>query len=213
MGILCVADSASCTHLASPRLLRTVKFICALAHAPVVLSTKFVDDCLSENKLLDPEDYLLEDTEGEKKMNFKLSDALARAQKNKGKLLRGYSIYCTEFVHGGFDTYKSIVETNGGKCLLYRARAGTGSMLRAGLDEDSDASESSQPEYVYLISGKTPEEGKLWPKFRQMVESMGKIPVVAANDWMLNMALSQEMHWHDDYALTEKYIETEPLQA
>lgn len=187
-----------------------MKFICALAHAPVVLSTNFVDDCLSENRLLDPEDYLLEDTEGEQKMHFKLSDALVRAQKNRGKLLRGYSIYCTEFVHGGFDTYKSIVETNGGKCLLYRARAGTGSMLRAGLDEDSDASESSQPEKVYLISGKTLEEAKLWPKFRQMVEGMGKIPIVVAHDWMLNIALSQEMHWRDDYALTEKHIVAEP---
>ena len=213
MGILCVADFASCTHLASPRLLRTVKFICALAHAPVVLSTKFVDDCLSENKLLDPDDYLLEDTEGEAKMDFKLSDALARAQKNKGKLLRGYSIYCTELVHGGFDTYKSIVETNGGTCLLYRARAGTGSTLRASLDEDSEASESSQPQYVYLVSGKTPEEGRLWPKFRQMVEGMGKTPVVAANDWILNLALSQEMRWRSDYALTDKDIGTEAPQA
>ena len=159
-----VSDYASCTHLASPRLLRTQKFICALAHAPVVLSTDFVDDCLSENKALNPDNYLLKDAEGEQRMDIKLSDALARAKENRGKLLKGYFVYCTEQVHGGFDTYKSIVEVNGGKCLMYRGRAGTGSTLRA-VDEDTDGSDASQPEYVYLVSGTTVEESKLWPKF------------------------------------------------
>jgi len=206
MGILVIQDHASCTHLAAPHIVRTQKFVCALAHAPMILSTDYVDDCLSENRRLDPNDYLLEDTEGEKRMGHKLTDAIARAKNNKGKLLRGHSIYCTEGVNGGFDIYKAIVEVNGGKCLLYRARAGSNPALRAGVEEDPSDTESGEPESVYLISGHTPEEAKLWPRFRQMVQDAGKVPIVVRNDWLLNSALSQEFRWQDYYALTEKDV-------
>lgn len=149
---------------------------------------------------------MLQDTEAEKRMGFKISDSLARAKSNEGQLLRGYSIYCTESIHGGFETYKSIVEVNGGKCLMYRARAGSTATLRAGLDKESDGSDAETPEYVYLISGTTPEEAKLWPRFRQMIESMGKNPLVVRQDWMLDLALSQRHQWCDIYALTDKDV-------
>lgn len=206
MGILIVHDIATCTHLASPHILRTQKFICALAHAPVILSTDFVNDCLSQNKRLEPEDYLLQDPEGEKRNGYKLSESLARAKSNKGQLLRGYSIYCTENIHGGFETYKSIVEVNGGKCLMYRARAGSTATLRAGLDEENDASEAGTPGFVYLISGATSEEAKLWPRFRQMIEGMGKNPLVVRHEWMVDLALSQKHQWRDLYNLTDRDV-------
>lgn len=207
MGILIVPDFASCTHLASPRILRTQKFICALAHAPVILSTKFVDDCLSQNQSPEPGNYLLQDTENEKKMGFKLSESLVRAKSNKGHLLQGYSIFCIESIHGGFETYRSIVEVNGGKCLLYRARAGTIAALRADPDEETDSLEAGSSGYVYLISGTTPEEAKLWPKFRQMIEGMGKSPLVVRHDWILDLALSQKHQWRDVYPLTDKDVD------
>lgn len=208
MGILITQDLTSCTHLASPRIVRTQKFVCALAHGPVVISDQFIDDCLANGGPLDPEDYLLEDEESETKSGYKLSDALLRAKENKGRLLRGYSIYVTEAVRGGFETYKSIIEVNGGKCLMYRARAATS--LRTGVDEDTEESESGRPDFAYLISGQTHEEAKLWPKFKQMVEAAGKNPRVVRNDWLLNTALSQQHHWQDFYALTEKDIGTPP---
>ena len=206
MGILIVQDVATCTHLASPRILRTQKFICALAHAPTIISTDFVNDCLSQNKRIEPESYLLQDTEGEKRMGSRLSDSLARAKSNKGQLLRGYLIYCTENIHGGFETYKSIVEVNGGKCLMYRARAGSTATLRAGLDEESDGSEAGTPGYVYLISDTTPEEAKLWPRFREMIAGMGKNPLIVSHEWVVDVALSQKHQWRDFYALTDKDV-------
>ena len=206
MGILIVPEVASCTHLASPHILRTQKFICALAHAPVILSTRFVEDCLSQNKRLEPEDYLLQDTEGEKRMGFKLTDSLGRAKSNKGRLLQGYVVFCTENIHGGFETYRSIAQVNGGKCLLYRARAGSTATLRAGEEEETDGPEAGSSGYVYLISGTTPEEAKLWPKFQQMIEGMGKSPLVVRHDWILDLALSQKHQWRDVYVLTDKDV-------
>lgn len=208
LGILIIPDATNCSHLASPHIVRTQKFICALAHAPIVLSTDFIDDCLHSNERLDPNSYLLKDAEGEGRIGHKLSDALVRAKQNKGRLLQGMQIYVTEAIHGGFETYKAIVEVNGGKCFLYRARAGSHTAPRANTD-DSDADDNDDNERfrnVYLISGTTPAEAKLWPRFRQMVEAKGKAPLVVRNDWMLNIALSQEIHWKDHYALTEKDV-------
>ena len=202
-------NPTSCTHLASPHIVRTQKFICALAHAPIILSTDFVDDCIQSNERLDPQDYLLEDKEGETRIGHKLSDALARAKANKGKLLKGMVIYATEAIHGGFDTYKAIVEVNGGTCLLYRARAGPHTVARADPDDDDASDDEEMFRHVYLMSGTTPAEAKLWPRFREMVEEMGKAPRIVRNDWMLNLALSQEIQWRDQYALTEKDVEVD----
>ena len=132
-----------------------------------------------------------------------MTDALSRARSNKGQLLRGYTIYCTEQVHGGFDTYKAIIEVNGGKCLLYRARAGTSQALRAG---SAHSDTESKAEYIFLVSGTTPEECRLWPRFRQMAETSNKIPEVVRHDWLLQMALSQQTFSSEDFVLTERDI-------
>lgn len=208
MGILVVDDHVQCTHLASPKIVRTQKFICGVAHAPIILSTDYIDDCLKENRRLDPEDYHLQDEDGEKRLGNKLTDSIDRAKRNKGRLLQDFTIYCTEGVHGGFDTYKAIVEANGGKCLLYRARAGLNATARAGTQDKLD-SESGKADKMYLISSSGPEDAKLWPKFRQMVQGIGKVPMVVRNDWIVDMALSQELQWHDVYSLADKDIGVE----
>ncbi|KAL9043241.1 MAG: hypothetical protein Q9214_003568 [Letrouitia sp. 1 TL-2023] len=208
MGILITQDPTNCTHVASPAIVRTKKFVCALARAPMVISTDFIDECLAENERLDPQEYKLHDTAGEKRLGFKLDDALQKAKSNKGHLLRGMSIFCTENIQSGFDIYKSIVEANGEKCLLYRARAGSTAAARAGgLDDDADQMDVDTPDYIYLISGTTPEEAKLWPKFRQMAQGTGKLPRIVRTDWMLDLALRQEIQWHDGYSLSEDNVE------
>ena len=93
---------------------------------------------------------------------------------------------------------------------MYRARAGSSTSLRTGLEEDTEDSESSQPEFVYLVSGTSHEEAKLWPRFRQMVAGLGKSARVVRNDWLLNTALSQQHQWRDYYALTDKDIGNPP---
>ena len=93
---------------------------------------------------------------------------------------------------------------------MYRARAGTTATLKSPLDEDTDDSEPSQPEYLYLVSGTSHEEAKLWPKFRQMVAGSGKNPRIVRNDWLLNTALSQRHEWREYYALSDKDIGAPP---
>ena len=132
-----------------------------------------------------------------------MADALSRAKSNKGQLLKGFSLYCTEDIHGGFDTYKTIAEVNGGFCLLYRGRAGS-TQIKRGQPEDA----ADEPGEIYLFSGTTPDEGRLWPRFRQMAESNGKRPKILRHDWLLHMALSQYVIPSDPFELTDKDIGT-----
>jgi hypothetical protein len=202
MGILITTDIPKCTHLAAPKVLRTLKFVCAIAHAPVVVHTKYIEECLYTRRILDPREYLLKDSEGEKRYKLKLSNVLAKAKANPGKLLHKQTVYCTEKVFGGFDTYKTIIETNGGIPLLYKARAGSVASSKKGKKDVDSEDEDEDPEPVYLISGLSPEERRLWPKFQQMAQACGRMPRIAKHDWMLDAALRQEMKWGDEYDAT-----------
>lgn len=176
-----------------------------MARAPFIMSTSFVDECLSQDKMLDPRGFLLKDIEGEKRLGFSLDDALKRAKSNKQRLLQGFVIYCTETVQGGFDTYKSIIEANGGVCMLYRARAGLSALPSVATHRDKGEDETSDdPACVYLISGLHPDEKRLWRKFRQMVRSSGKTPKIVRTDWLLDIALSQQIQSDPKHELTDE---------
>ncbi|RFU35403.1 hypothetical protein B7463_g997, partial [Scytalidium lignicola] len=196
LGILITTDPNNCTHVAAPGIVRTQKFLCVLAASPIILSSEFVDKCIVEGELPDVNDYLLKDKENEKKFDMKLKDSLARAKANKRQLLRGIPIYCTAEVPNGPDTYKSIVEANGGLFYVYRARSGA-SIRQVNPEEDESGGEP-----VYLVTGLRPEERKLWPKFEEMAKGGNMEPRIVQPEWLLEVALSQELKWKSKYLAT-----------
>ncbi len=224
-GITIVQEPSQCTHLAATSMIRTQKFVMALAYGPVVISTSFIDDCVDQGKLLSPDDYVLEDKASEERLGINLRESLARARLNKRQLLRGVTIYVTPTVHGGVDTYKAIVEANGGVCLPFRARGvviappppAGGLPRNGGHDDDDDDDEEEEADddqaqkkskqdgretrAVYLLSGETAEERKVWAKFRQTVLEAGYTARIVQTEWLLDVAMSQEMRWRDDYEL------------
>lgn len=52
LGIRLANEGGFCTHLAAAQIVRTEKFLCALAYAPVVVSLKWVEDCIAKDSLL-----------------------------------------------------------------------------------------------------------------------------------------------------------------
>lgn len=192
MGILIVQDPHSCTHLAAPAVVRTQKFLCALAYGPIIVSADFIDSCLKKGDIADVNKFLLKDTENERKFSVKLKDSLARAKANKRSLLRRVPIYCTENIPNGPSTYKSIVEANGGTFAVYRGRP---VIKKISPEEDTDPAEP-----VYLVTGLKPEERKLWPKFIEMAEAGNMIPRIVQTEWLLDVAMSQKQKWNDSYS-------------
>ena len=200
MNVMIAAQSPEATHVAAPRIIRTQKFITAIANGVVVISTEFVDKCLDSSKRPDPNKYLLKDKEGEHNLGCTLSVVRERALANKGQLLKGYHVFSTE---NNFDIYKAICEANGGKCLLFKGRSQSLSITRrATEDDDSDAEQTEDPErkgMVYLVSSAEAEDKKLWPKFNSMALDAEKTPRIVKNDWLTAALLRQKIEWHDDY--------------
>lgn len=200
-------EARKCTHLAAPSIFRTPKLVNALAYGPTIVNVEFISQCLEKNALLDPANFPLVDKEAEKRFKFSLQDATARAKENENQLLQGYRIYCMETIRGGFDVYKSILNSNGGECMLFRGRV---SMPIQSRHEDSD-DESSEDEpsrnEIYLLSSPIPEHEKLWPRFRQMVQGIGKTPRIMSVDWLLDIAMSQQLRGVDGYELTPDMVE------
>ncbi|KHJ33684.1 putative brct domain-containing protein [Erysiphe necator] len=192
-GILITQNVSSCTHLAAPSIVRTKKFLCAIAFGPVVVSTDFLDACLESKDTPDVCDYLLNDLENEKRFGVKLKDALARARENKHNLLRNVPIYCTEVVPNTPETYKDIVEANGGTFGIFRGRQ----IIKKKNPKDDD--EPAEP--VYLISGTIKQEKNLWPKFAKMAREGNMIPRIVITEWLLDTAMAQELRWDIKYLL------------
>ncbi|EAW10658.1 BRCT domain protein [Aspergillus clavatus NRRL 1] len=202
LGIMVVQDARRCTHLAAPSILRTPKFVNALAYGPVIINVDFIEECLTKDELLNPDDFPLMDTAAEKKFGFSLEEARANARKNKNRLLQGYQIYCVETIRGGFDAFKSIVDINGGICTLFRGRVSYHSQREESEDDSSSESDSNRKE-IYLLSSVSPDHQKLWPRFQQLAHSMSKTPRIVRVDWLLDIAMSQELRRADEYELKE----------
>ncbi|KAI9889165.1 MAG: hypothetical protein M1814_005756 [Vezdaea aestivalis] len=196
LGILVVNDPASCTHLAAPSILRTPKFVSAIARAPVIVSTDFIDRCVENQSLPEFEKFLLRDKAWEKQRGFTLKDAISRAQQNRSALLRPFKIYVTQDIKGGVELYRQIIEANGGTCLVFRPRHGSTMDFDFAqeLSDDEDIAEG----IMYLISGDTENEVKSWERFERMAKIDGQTSRITNSDWLLEAAMRQEVKWVPD---------------
>lgn len=198
LGIHITEDTSKADILCAPKILRTPKFVCAIANAPYIVSSAFLDYCIKNKKVPDPEKYLLDDRESEDRHGFTLSDSLERAAANDHRLLETWQVFCTEQIKGGFDTFKQIVEANGGSCLRYQGRLQMPVKKRKGVESQEEIKEE-----LYLLSGESPAERALWPKFKQMAAKADMVPVICKSDWLLNLAMSQMIDWDEKWALSD----------
>jgi len=170
-----------------------MKFVTALAYGPMVLSTSYIDACLEANELLDPERFRLNDKENEKKLGVSLRLSRERAQKNHNQLLQGRTIYCMEDIRGGFDTFKTIVDANGGECRLWRGRKGTVVPSRRADSEASTDIDANGDVYLLSNDNDRKENKSLWSRFKEMVEGSRRVPRIVTADWLLETAMSQKL--------------------
>ncbi|KAF2209271.1 hypothetical protein CERZMDRAFT_47623 [Cercospora zeae-maydis SCOH1-5] len=205
-GILLTQDPKEVDILVAPKLLRTKKFVCAIAGSPLVVHTSFLDAALDEKRLIE-NPPMLKDRDGEERLGFKLAESLDRAKQNQHKLFAGWSIYVTKDIKGGFDTYKDIITLNGGVALMWQGRTGMSFARRrprtdaAAGAESHNQSQDDDFDCVYLVSGESAVEAKLWPTFRKEAEKQDLEARVVTSDWVLNAALSQEIVSRDKYRL------------
>ncbi|KAM3451830.1 hypothetical protein MY3296_004977 [Beauveria thailandica] len=196
MGIQIVQEGQACDYLAAPHIVRTVKFLCALARGPEVISSSFIDAALETGQLPDVSEHALEDKDAESRYNFSLDKSVGRAKAHRGRLLQGVAVYCTEGIKNGPRSYQVIAEANGALFKIYRARSGT-TIKPTTAEQDGGA----PPEPVYLLSGVSAEEKSLWPRFREMAIKGHMEPRIVAPDWLLDVAMAQQVRYDKKFAV------------
>ncbi|WPG99757.1 Hypothetical protein R9X50_00257600 [Acrodontium crateriforme] len=206
LGVMLTQDPTKVDVLVAPKILRTRKFVSALASAPVVVDTKYLDTALKQDKLIEkPKPLQDRDTEG--RFGFKLCESLERARVNSHKLLSGWTIYVTEGINGGFETFEEIIKVNGGVALLYAGRTGLNVQRRM---RDPDAGSESQHQgdddeynFIYLVSGESDKDTRYWKTFRDMIDKTGLQSRIVSSDWLLNAAMAQQIRWDPKWELRE----------
>lgn len=199
LGIHITENPAECTVLCAPKIVRTRKFVSALAAAPLVVNTEWLDTCLRNNRVPKEGTHVLQDRDEEDRLGFRLDESLERAEKNKGKLLRGWQIFCTENVPGGWEIFKTIIEANGGVCSLYRGRVAMNASKRTfsrETQEDqaiADHQGEDEGDTLYLISSDGKKDRDLWEKFRNLAKKEDMVPKIVTSDWLLQVTMSQKV--------------------
>jgi hypothetical protein len=216
MGIHVIDDPSSTPFvLCAPRIGRTKKFVCAMAYGPTIISTSFLDECLTGKAgPPEPTDCLLVDAPGEVKLGCTLAEATARAKANGRKLFKGWQIFATEKVQGGIETYRAIVETNGGACLAFQESCTRMKVSRYVLGADGSEAASTSPrssnssggrsddlDRLFLVSGTSKQERELWGAFREMAARADMVPMIVSTDWLLGVAMAQKVLWRDEWRL------------
>ncbi|UKZ76605.1 hypothetical protein TrVFT333_004312 [Trichoderma virens FT-333] len=194
LGIQIVQEGQPCDYLAAPHVVRTVKFLCALARGPTVISSTFIEKTLETGKLQDVDDFILKDTEAESKYDIDLERSVSRAKAHRGKLLRSIPIYCTDKIKNGPESYRAIAEANGAIFMIYRARSG--SNIKPTTAEQDNFAPPSQSIFLAVPpqrrsscgnASRTWQKGAIW--------SRGWYPQTGFSTW----------RWHSKCDLTRSF--------
>ncbi|KAJ6499974.1 BRCT domain-containing protein, partial [Mycena vitilis] len=170
LGVKTASQISECTHLVAPGLVRTEKLLCAIATGAFILSDKWAKESAAANKLLPEDDYILRDKENERKWNFRLVDAMARAKENGGKLFENKTFYVTSKVPTDTKLLKTVVSMQGGKIVL---QSPTIRILNSAPNR-------------YIISCR--EDIGIW-------RSLTKDHAIYTQELLLTAAMTQEIDW------------------
>ncbi|KDQ26961.1 hypothetical protein PLEOSDRAFT_168763 [Pleurotus ostreatus PC15] len=172
LGVKMVEKASECTHLLAPHLVRTEKFLCAIAVNAFILKSEWATASAAANELLPEETYFLEDDANERKYNVKLADVLLRAKSNQGQLFAKKTFHVTPKVSIDLKLLKNVIAANGGQ-----------------MTTQAPTSRTFNSENKYLIS--CPEDASIWRPFAQHRP-------VYTTELVLSGALKQEVDWDTD---------------
>ncbi|KAG1727036.1 hypothetical protein EDB19DRAFT_1643230 [Suillus lakei] len=182
LGAKMTTKPNDCTHLVTKGIVRTEKFLCAIASSPFVLTEGWVNSSVRAGKLLLETDFLISDPESERKWNFKLSASLERAKREDGGegLLKGMSFYVTPKVEIDLKLLKAVIASAGGQVQTSKP---TARILKANKNR-------------HVIS--CPADQSIW---RPLVEEGYTI---YSTELILLAVLTQEIRWKDDNCISSK---------
>jgi len=115
LGGRVVASVKQCTHLVTRKIIRTVKFLCAISVAQCVVTPDWIDKSQQSKCFLDPSEFTIKDSQSEELYDMELTTSLQRARAHP--LLQGISVYVTQNVEPSPSSMKEIIQCAGGQVL------------------------------------------------------------------------------------------------
>ncbi|KAG1837309.1 hypothetical protein DFJ58DRAFT_816048 [Suillus subalutaceus] len=182
LGAKMTTKPNDCTHLIAKGIVRTEKFLCAIASSPFVLTEGWVNSSVRTGKLLLETDFLISDLESERKWNFKLSTSLERAKREDAgdSLLKGMTFYVTPKVEIDLKLLKAVIASAGGQVQTSKP---TTRILKGNKNR-------------HVIS--CPADQSIW---RPLVEEGYTI---YSTELILLAVLTQEIRWKDNNCISSK---------
>ena len=80
-----------CTHIVSPRVTRTVKFLSGISVCRHIVMPEWVEECGRAGRLVDEGGYVLRDQDAEEMFDMNVAVSLARAKKKKLLTVRSHN--------------------------------------------------------------------------------------------------------------------------
>ena len=108
-------NGQDCTHIVTPRIARTVKFLCGISVCKYVVTPKWVEECGINGTFLPEKEFFLKDPAAERVFGMDIATSLSRASRKK--LLEGICVHATPSVQPPYGSLGEIIECAGGKLL------------------------------------------------------------------------------------------------
>lgn len=87
-----------CTHIVSPRVTRTVKFLSGISVCRHIVTPEWVEECGRVGRLVDESNYVLQDRDAEEIFEMNVATSLARARNKKLLMVTIYNVYMCKVV-------------------------------------------------------------------------------------------------------------------
>ncbi|RYH64366.1 MAG: hypothetical protein EON54_06620 [Alcaligenaceae bacterium] len=191
LGITFISDARQATHVISPRMARTKKFIVAIPHTPLFVNWQWLLDTVKLKKLQPENKYPLEpalEAPWSQNLDFALILKRARKLQSTGGLFKNIVLLISDAVTkvGGFETYREIVEANGGTCGLVGRRGADTSNARVIMIADGKSDPAIKKyEKSFAKNGKKGKENKM--------AADGDGCEVYDREWLMLCAIRQEI--------------------
>lgn len=124
IGIKVIEDkNAMINFLILKTFKRTIRFLLAINRGCPILSKKWLDDCIAQEKIIDEESYIFSDKENEKKFGFKLQESLKSSRENKQGVFHGLSFWMPKNIQPSYEEMKLLIASGDGTILMKRPLA------------------------------------------------------------------------------------------
>lgn len=129
LGGVFTEQGKDCSHVVTPRVARTIKFLSAISVCDCIITPKWVEESGKKGAFLPEEDFFLRDPDAEELFGMNLVTSLSLARERK--LMKGLSVYPTPGVQPPPDALGEIVRCAGGELI---SLAQTRSILSEGVE-------------------------------------------------------------------------------